>query len=227
MFKSRPKIDWVNHLLTFTGTCLGVLLAVYLSNVQETRKEVARLQVAMQNIKTEIEENLNKVGEHTEELTRQLEGLDAIHEYIDTSMDLVATQAQIDSFQQQFPDFYVSTEKEQVNDSLYEWHGSMDLDFNRLEISDLAWQNAQSMDVLHLADFQKSYELHALYRFQNEVLADTQRPVSILKNAIAGQLNETTIYDAIFREYRTQLTVVQMFNNGLKSYYEAILEKWE
>jgi len=226
MFRRRFRIDWVNHSLSFVGTCLGVLLAVYLTNVQENRKELARLQVAMDNIKNEINGNLEKTTRHIEELEAQMKALDAIKEFIDTSMQLIATEAQIDSFQQKFPDFYDATGKDPLNDSLYEWHGKMDFDFNRLEISDIAWQNAQAMDVLHLADFQKSYELHALYRFQDEVLADTQKPMSILKSAISGQIDEASIYKSIFQDYRTQLTVVRMFDDGLKGYYEATLENW-
>lgn len=71
------RLDWGNHLLNFLGTCLGVLLALYLSNYQQHRRDHQRLDIAMENIIAEIQENYNKTKKHLYKANHQLVVMDA------------------------------------------------------------------------------------------------------------------------------------------------------
>jgi len=181
MSDKRRRIDWGNHLFNFLATLLGVLIAFYLANYQEHRREEVRLAAAMENIKAEISSNKRILEQHLDANSKQMRALSAIAPLLNDENDITATEPQMTAIQEQFPGFYEVEERTYLRDSLYEWNGSLSINFNYLEVSDLAWRNAQNLNILHLVDFEVSSQLNELYFFQQEVLNEVQKAIDIVK----------------------------------------------
>ncbi|MBK7870398.1 MAG: hypothetical protein IPJ74_06790 [Saprospiraceae bacterium] len=220
------RLDWGNHLFNFLATLFGVLIAFYLANYQENRRDQKRLEVATKHIIAEIEKNLESTKNHIKKISLQSDALQIFVNYLDDKNDLIATQAQIDSFMKKFPGFYTLKDKKAINDSLYNWNGDLNLSFDFLGVSDIAWRNAQGMDVLHLMDFKTSSDLYGLYQFQTEAVTDAKKAIDILKNAMS-EINTQegkTLKEGI-KQYQYQLVLARQFEEALSTYYANVLKQ--
>ena len=61
IFRFFKRIDWPNHLMAFISTLLGVWLAFSLGNYYERQREISRMEVAMNNVRQEIQKNDKKM----------------------------------------------------------------------------------------------------------------------------------------------------------------------
>lgn len=219
------KIDWVNHLFTFGGTLLGVLIAFYLSNYHENKRNEDRLEQAMTNIYEELENNKENTESHADTLALNIQVLEYLEELMDSTYDLITTQSKADELLREYPRFLKIDGKTFVKDSLYDFDLTLNLNFNMLQVSDIAWTSALAADILHLVDYQKSLSLHSIYRIQKNIYDDSQAAIDLLKGAIK-ETEHKDISKLIFREYYSQIKLAYQFEQGLVKAYNSILEQW-
>ena len=217
------RIDWANHFMSFVGTCLGVLLAFYLANYHENKRNQERLELAMTNIKKEIERNRDNARQHADTLLWGVNAMNALKPFLSETYEIIGTSEQMTAFQKAHPGFYKLEKEEPVNDSLMNFHGSLELNFNIIPVSEIAWNNANSMDVLHLTDYQTSFQLHSLYSFQSSVKNDSQKLFENLKELLKNA-GDDDLAAMIFEEYLPQMILTQRMEQSLAESYDKALE---
>ncbi|MFN7120334.1 MAG: hypothetical protein ACK4TA_26340, partial [Saprospiraceae bacterium] len=214
-----------NHLLIFIGTFLGVLLSLYLKNYQHNRRVRERLHIALENIISEIKENSKKTEIHLQKATYQLGAIDMIRPLINEKDSLLGTEVQVNKMIKEYPDFFSAKKRTPAGNGLYYWDASLNLNFDYLDLSDIAWRNAQAMDVLHLVDFKTANELYSLYNLQYQVLTDVKKAIDILKEIPVGNNNDESSIQLILQDYQRQLRIARDFEKGLSEYYMQILQQ--
>lgn len=219
------RLDWGNHLLNFLATLFGVLLAFYLTNYQENRRDHQRLKAAKENILTEIKDNEKNAQNHLAETTKILATLTAFKKFVTDQAQIVGTEVQVNGFRKSFPDFFKVEDKKQIHDDLFEWEGSFSLNMNYLNVSDIAWQNAQAMDVLHLMDYGTTTALYSMYRYQNDVVSDAAKAIDMIKNM--SNYNDDEGFRVIFKDFKGQLELLVQLETGLTANYAGILKTLE
>ena len=224
--KISRKIDWPNQLLNFIGTLLGVLIAFWLSTYQANQKEQERLEVANKNILAEVERNYERTQSHIDTLDYAIRALRAIEGFVNDSMEIVTTLKQMENFQTEFAHFYKAENPEAINDTLYNFHGNMNLNFNLLDISDIAWKNANGLGIIHQMETEKAFVLFQVYTFQEQVQQNAQKAVETLKAALQEEENPI-IRKIIFNDYLSQLRLSIQFEKGLLLYYDRALDVLE
>lgn len=219
------RIDWPNHMMAFLSTLLGVWLAFYLGNYNENKIAHARMEVAMASVQEELQNNEENMKSHAAQMDSMLQAVGAFSEMIDENMDLIATEKQMDTFLEEFGWFLSIQSKKPLRDSLFEYHGSLNLALNFSGVSDIAWENTKLMDILHLVDTKTAFQLHSLYRHQDEVRRLIGEGVDILKNLFQSDNDSDTITKTIVNELKGQLHFTLAMEQALLKNYKNTLKK--
>lgn len=221
------KVDWPNQLFNLLGTLLGVLIAFGLSNYQSGRAEQERLFMAKNSIIEEIQRNQNKTKEHLEGLKYTMETLRAIYPIVNDTMDIVATQVQMDSIHSKYPDFFQEDERLVLESGLINFKGEINVDFNMLDISDIAWQSITSLGLAAQMNPDDTFFMFQIYHFQGQAKDEAQKAVEVLKTAISKQDKNSNLKELIFNEYLSQVQFCSKFEEALLGLYKEALERFD
>ncbi len=217
-------IHWMNHFFAFIGTCAGVLLAFFLADYQEKRNAQDRLEKAATQIMLEIEQNKNILKKHSDYLSKQVNAMERIKPLLRADTAIMATEKEIGAIIDSFPDFFIPEKKILVKDSIYEWRGDMNVNFNMPGLSDIAWENAQALEVLHLVDFETSYMLFSLYKLQDYLRAEANDNMELIKNLFKAPKDKGDIFKVIFDDYLRKIRILSSLENNVLKAYEDNLE---
>jgi hypothetical protein len=140
---------------------------------------------------------------------------------------ILATEHQIGAIIDSFPEFFIPEKKTLVKDSLYEWRGDMNINFNMPGLSDIAWGNAQALEVLHLVDFETAYMLFSLYKFQDYLKAEANSNMELIRSLFKTSKEEGGIFKIIFNDYYRQIQILASLEKNMLQAYEGNLENLE
>jgi hypothetical protein len=217
-------IHWMNHFFAFVGTCAGVLLAFFLTDYQEKRNDKDRLEKVVAQLVLEIEQNKNILKNHSDYLSKQVNAITIVKPLLRADTTILATEHQIGAIIDSFPEFFVPEKKTLVKDSLYEWKGDMNINFNMPGLSDIAWGNAQALEVLHLVDFETAYMLFSLYKFQDYLKAEANSNMELIRNIFKTSKEEGGVTKIIFNDYYRQIRILASLEENMLEAYEGNLK---
>lgn len=220
-------VNWINHFFAFVGTCAGVLFAFFLADYQEKRNDKIRLEKVISQIYQEVEQNKGILETHSDYLRRQVKAMKEIKPLLMADTLIVATEYQMNSIIDSFPDFFVPETKTPIDDSLYEWRGDMNVNFNMPGLSDIAWENAQALEVLHLVDFETSYMLFSLYKFQDYLKAEANSNMELIKSLFKTPKEEGGIFKIIFEDYYRKIQILSSLEKNMLEAYKGNLKNLE
>jgi len=219
-------VQWMNHFFAFVGTCVGVLLAFFLTDYQEKRNDKDRLEKVVHQIRLEIEQNKSILENHADYLSKQIKAIDRIKPLLKADTSIWATEREIASIIDSFPEFFIPEKKTLIKDSLYEWRGDMNINFNMPGLSDIAWDNARALEVLHLVDFETSYMLFSLYKFQDYLKAEATSNMELIKNLFKAP-EEGGVFKIIFDDYYKKIHILSSLEKNILEAYEGNLNNLE
>ncbi len=218
-------VNWINHFFAFVGTCAGVLMAFFLADYQENRNNRIRLEKAMTQVCQEIEQNKGILENHSEFIRLQVMAMDKIKPLLQEDTSIIATEQQIQQITDSFPEFFTPEIKTPINDTLFNWRGDMNVNFNLPGLSEIAWENAQALDVLHLVDFESSYQLFSLYRFQEYLKSEAHTNMETIRNLMRDTMEEKDMFKIIFTDYRKSIELLGALEKSTLIFYENVLKK--
>jgi uncharacterized protein YeeX (DUF496 family) len=212
---AKVKIEWLNHLLGFLGVILGVLIAFWLNNWAQDRKEMKIARVALANIRNEVARNLESLDSVILLNQRQMSFFDAYLEYTTDDMGFRGEQRYIDSLKQLYPEYIQDKNNVTVSLRLY-------------ELPDVAWRTTLNSSVLSAIDFELVYHLNETYSLQQKLsqmdkqLIDGVISIKMDQKKAMTNLQETL--DASLqlavklkdRNYPEVLTEIDIFTGVLK-----------
>lgn len=219
------RIDWPNHFMAFVSTLLGVWLAFYLGNYNEYKREHARMEVAIKSVRQELTKNLAKTKEHMVHVDSLLGAIKAFSKLIDDNMNMVATENQMADFIEHHGWFMRLGEKRPLRDSFFEYDGRLNLNLHYANLSEIAWENTKLMDVLHLIDTETAFQLHGIYRLQEETQRSIDEALDIVKNLFQNNHDSNIITGKVINQLKGQLQFAGSMEKGLELNYEEILKR--
>lgn len=217
-------IHWMNHFFAFLGTCAGVLFAFFLTDYQERRSNQERLEKVMAQLKLEIEQNHAALENHSETLSTQIASMRKIKPLLREDTLIIASKTQMDHILEHYPGFFEPEEHLPYEDTLFQWRGDLNVNFNMPGLSEIAWKNAQALDIMHLVDFDTSYKLFSLYSFQERLREESIRDFEEMKEGIKSKKSEVEFLNFIFGEYLSGIRILAEFEKSILDYYQINLE---
>lgn len=160
--KKKPstgsRIDWPNQIMNFFGVVIGVLFAFSLNHWNESRKAEQKTVIALQNIKKEIENNLNNLKGSASTNQRQEDFLNLYLDNVNEDMEPLINNA--DSLESLFKDYMDIYNPKNNNASL---------EFDIYALSAVAWETAVQAQLLSELDYQLAYVIQEHYSVQEKL----------------------------------------------------------
>jgi len=155
--KRKHKIDWLNHLVGLFGVVFGVLIAFWLNNWSQDRREQAEIRTALQNVRNELIKNQLKIDTIISKNTIQIKFLDEYLDHIDDNMEIKVSDNDWARLVDKYP--------------LYLSKGSSGIKFNLelFQLSEVAWATTHRTGILSSIDFELAFVLEENYDLQEKV----------------------------------------------------------
>lgn len=159
--------------ITLISTMLGIMLGIYLSNLNEKRLLLKGKNQALEKVLKELEENEEMLKGFNDTLQSKYESMSYIIPWINEDFDLIIHKDSLESFIAKSKFMFTYTGHEELpNDQLdvsgeLEFYISSNLIFS--DLSDIIWDAYKQMDYLSVTEFDCLTALETIYQFQQEV----------------------------------------------------------
>lgn len=182
------------------------------------------MEIAVASVKQELQNNNKKTEVHLLHLDSLIGAISGFSKMIDEEMEMVATERQMNNFLNSYGWFMNIDDKRPLRDSFFLYDGGLNLNLQLLTVSDIAWENTKLMDVLHLVDTKKAFQLHGVYRLQNEAERSLNEAMDIIKNLFQNNADSDAITHTIINDLKGQIHFAYNMERALQMNYDAILE---
>jgi hypothetical protein len=147
---NKIKIDWVNHLVAFISTLLGIYIAFQLNEWQNSINEKEKINSALSSIKLEIQKDISIYDENVSKISDLLGYINFIRNHSNTKGEIIASEASINEMKKMNIDrFRDLTLIKKLNDSLNIYKSSFIVDFVPVTgISTNNWEAAKFSGIL-------------------------------------------------------------------------------
>jgi hypothetical protein len=200
------KIEWLNHLLGFLGVILGVLIAFWLNNWAQNRKELQVARVALSNIQNELERNRESLDSVILENETQLAFFEAYLVKTADDMKFLGKPGYFDSVQAIYPHLLKGENDVTVSVSLY-------------ELPDVAWRTTLNSTTLSAIDFELVYHLNEAYSLQQKL---SQMDKQLIDGLINIKLDQKKAMSNIQETLGTSLQLAKKLRD--RNYPECLTE---
>jgi hypothetical protein len=159
------RSDWMNHLIGFLSALLGIYIAFRLEDYREGKNEKAKIEIAKQAIKKEIENNLIIFKENVDQLSSWLEYITFCKRNKNEKGELVAGKNEISLMIKKHSNrFRTLKEVRTLNDTLGIYTFSPVLDVvPRAGLSTSYWKTAVASGILNSMDYSLTHDLSQIY----------------------------------------------------------------
>lgn len=192
MFKSLKKPAKSNWKYIFREILLlfiGINLAIWFNNWNESKKINQTKTIAIKNIVEEIRSNqteLNKALGNYEMI------LNAYTEYKDlfkqTKSELIASPNRMKEFQERHPNFFIIKDSISVDNYNYKYLGKTKIDMELPLLTNIAWKTTISTNISSKLSFECMYQLENVYNLQAKVMEEVNKASNSLKKETIDEL---------------------------------------
>lgn len=181
------KNQWT---ITLIATMLGVLAAIYLSDIYQGQKLNTQKDLALAAVLEEMSKNEEELTEYHETLRRFYEPLSAVMPYLNEGDSLIMLPAHKDTLLEAFPNIFEITGQKPTDGPEVNYALDIRININSRfivsDLSDLAWSLFKQTEYLTLIGFQCIYSIEFLYELQHEVDGYNQAFVQSFTNSSGG-----------------------------------------
>ncbi|MEL7122790.1 MAG: hypothetical protein AAFO07_25310 [Bacteroidota bacterium] len=181
--KLKGKFDWKYILGEIALIFIGINLAIWFNNYNAAQKTNQAKTLAIQKIAEEIEQNtqgLDSARINNKGIVEAFYAVSDLRHPSDPDM-LFTTPVMLRQFQKDHPDFFHVNDSIIINKDSVEYIGGFSVNFEITQLSDIAWQTARSIDILHELNYDCLLNLGSLYDLQNRVVKVTDQTVDKLQ----------------------------------------------
>ncbi len=213
----------MSQFLAFIGTLFGVLFAFYLSNLAENTKAQKRLDIAQNYIIEEIKTNYLHTSEHLQENKQRLAAMIKGRSFFNEDFEMVATEEEMNAYQEAFPDFFYETERVPLDNNNYRFKGDLSIFIPQKKLSSVAWENAKSLDVLHMIEYDQAYLFQSVYSFQEQVQKESTENLEYFRQLL--EQGDKSTPEQLFDKLINRIELAIDFDDILIKTYDHLLDE--
>lgn len=176
------KKDWLIIFFSFLGTMMGVTGAFILDNWKESNRTNSMKEVALKNIKSEIEDNLEEVSSHKDNLDSLEHVFRRFATLRNSEGQLITTPEQLARFQNEFPNFLTKEDSIPVENGKYNYSSSTKINLNLLSPKSISWDTTKELDILQEFSYECLYELEEVYSLQKVMMVEFEKILETLQS---------------------------------------------
>ena len=147
----------MNHLMGFLSVVLGVLLAFWLNDWNEDKKEQEQINIALINLKSELKLNLENSKVSLKENENQFNYMQAISSIVDDDFELTVDESVLDSIYM----FYWNEPKSKGHVRL--------ADLELMGLSEVAYKTFLATRLINSIEFDLAINIQETYLLQTKI----------------------------------------------------------
>lgn len=183
-------------VITLVATLLGVFLALYLNNWNESRKEKNQKEIATEKILMEISANKEKLKESLSNYKLML----ATYQFFNTCLTpdgaFVTSAEYMSEFKTKYPGVLYTNDSVKVDDEKYRYTNmdlGLEFTLEQVELRTIAWETLKNSDVNSLFSFNCLMSLEYIYESINstvQINTEIYNTAKLFAQGDASVLNE-------------------------------------
>ncbi|WP_276388243.1 hypothetical protein [Eudoraea chungangensis] len=162
---------------------IGINLAIWFNDWNASNKTMANKKIAVTKIKEEIQNNLNEL-QTSRNLNLKIPK--AISEYAgfpkNKEGDIEVSSKVMQSFQKEYPDFYVILDSMPIGEDLVLYNGDTQIQLELTALTEIAWETSRNMGIANEFGYECLYDLENMYNIQRLVKKELNKAAEALQS---------------------------------------------
>lgn len=187
--KKSTKSNWKYIFREIILLFIGINLAIWFNNWNESKKINQTKTIAIKNIVEEIRSNqkeLNTALNNYETILSaytEYKGL-----YKQSTTELIASPFQMRELQSKHPNFFIINDSISINDDNFNYIGTTKVEMELPLLTDIAWKTTVSTNISSELSFECMYQLENVYNLQAKVMEEVNKASNSLKKETIDEL---------------------------------------
>jgi len=195
---------------------IGISLAIWFNNWNTSIQSNKNKEIVIERVKEEIKTNLEGLLE-ARKINQKTTGgyFEYKNYYGDDSNEVITTPTQMNILQKKYPSFFQLKDSIEFGESNFKYIGNTYINLELVELTEIAWKTAQSLNIANEFSYDCLYELESMYNLQTKVMNGFDK--------IANALGDNDDIKQVIR----WLTIVNQLEVQLEKDYRKILKEIE
>lgn len=185
MIRLRMKsLNWKYILGELLLIFLGINLAIWFNDWDDSRKLDQNKKVAIQKIEEEIKSNLEEVI-YAREKNRGIPGMILAYKDLNSQQHggIVVTPEEMAIYQKKHPGFYRIKDSMPMENGRFRYAGDTFINLELAALSEIAWETTKDMGIANELGFDCLYELENMYNVQRLVVQEIHKSAEALQTS--------------------------------------------
>ena len=162
---------------------IGINLAIWFNNWNETNKINTNKTIALDKIEAEIQNNLEELRSARQINIKIPKAITNYKEFVfKGNGHPVSEISQMQDFQKEYSGFFQIKDSVRINDSVYRYLGDTKINIELAELSEIAWETSRHMGIANEFGYECLYELENMYNIQRLVQNEINKAAEALQN---------------------------------------------
>ncbi|MEY8868010.1 hypothetical protein AB9K24_00785 [Meridianimaribacter flavus] len=187
--KKSTKNNWKYIFREIILLFIGINLAIWFNNWNESNKVNQTKATAIKNIVEELRSNQTELNEA---LGNYEMILNAYTEYIglfkQKKSELIVSPNRMKEFQEKHPNFFIIKDSTLVDNYNYKYLGKTKIDMELPLLTNIAWKTTISTNISSKLSFECMYQLENVYNLQGKVMEEVNKASNSLKKETIDEL---------------------------------------
>lgn len=187
--KKSTKNNWKYIFREIILLFIGINLAIWFNNWNESNKINQTKATAIKNIVEELRSNQTELNEA---LGNYEMILNAYTEYKglfkQTKLELIVSPNRMKEFQERHPNFFIIKDSISVDNYNYKYLGKTKIDMELPLLTNIAWKTTISTNISSKLSFECMYQLENVYNLQAKVMEEVNKASNSLKKETIDEL---------------------------------------
>jgi hypothetical protein len=192
LIKKSTQNNWKYIFREIFLLFIGINLAIWFNNWNESKKINQTKTIAIKNIVEELKNNRNELNVA---LTNYETILNAYTEYNNlykgNTSEIIATPDKIKELQLKYPNFFVIEDSVLIKDDKFKYMGTTKVEMELPQLTDIAWKTTVSTNVSAELSFECMYKLESVYNLQSKVILQIGKATNSLQKEAIKELIRT------------------------------------
>lgn len=189
LLRLKQKFNWKYIVGEVLLIFVGISLAIWFNNWNNTLTSDRNKKLAITKIKEEINSNIGElaiVQENNLFITQAFTDYQQVYE--NGTSTVVTTPQKRHQLNEKYPNFFRATDSVEVEEGRFRYQGRTYIELELPVLTQIAWETARSINITNEFDYNCLYELESMYNLQQRVQIEIDKAANALQRGEMGEL---------------------------------------
>lgn len=151
---------------------IGILIALFINNWNDSRKLNNEKDIATKNIKSELEYNNQSIKDIVKQHRKLYETFLFMEDNYSKQKGLISTPKLISKYIQKYPDVFMIQDSTDQNNGKFKYFGEINFNFSlpQMNLKTMAWKTLKNSRAVSIYNFECMMELELIYNLTDDII---------------------------------------------------------